>query len=88
MDMRSDGKPSFCHNATVVSSVSSDNESKPSVMGIGGSSERKNGSHNLLIKSKRNCFVKQPMYDMNAVIKRISPGSVVPWAMNLLSGNI
>lgn len=83
MDIRSDGNPSFCHIATVVSSVSSVNVSNPSVIGIGGSRLRKYVSHNLFIKSKRNCLVKQPTYEMNAVIKSVSPGRVVPCAIKL-----
>lgn len=34
--IRSDGRPSFCHIAMVVSSVSMVRGSKPSVIGIGG----------------------------------------------------
>lgn len=34
--IRSEGRPSFCHIAIVVSSVSMVNGSKPSVIGIGG----------------------------------------------------
>lgn len=78
MDMRSDGKPSFVHMAIVVSSVSSNRGSKFSVVGIGGSIFFKNGVHIFCNKSLRNCFVKQPTYDMKAVINRMSPGKVIP----------
>lgn len=83
MDIRSEGNPSFCHIAIVVSSVSKERASSPSVIGIGGSKLRKFVNHNLFIKSNRNCLVKQPTYDMNAVIKSVSPGSVVPCAIKL-----
>lgn len=43
----------------------------------------KYGNHNLFNKSKRNCLVKHPTYDMNAVMMSVSPGRVVPCAMNL-----
>lgn len=107
IDIRSLGSPSFCHKAIVVSSVSSVNESRPSVIGIGGfgiifvfkqvpgsenniqtSKVRRYGSHSLFKRSNRNCFVKHPTYDMNAVIMSVSPGRVVPWAINLEIENI
>lgn len=87
MDIRSDGNPSFCHIAIVVSSVSKLSASKPSVIGIGGSRLRKFVNHILFIKSKRNCLVKQPTYEMNAVIKSVSPGNVVPCAIKLKISN-
>lgn len=38
----------------------------------------RNGSHILWSKSWRYCFVKQPTYEIKAVIKSTSPGSIVP----------
>lgn len=38
----------------------------------------KKGNQSLCNRSCRYCLVKQPTYDMKAVIRRTSPGNIVP----------
>lgn len=60
VDILSFGNPSLFHLAIRVSFVNNDKGSNPSVIGMVGSTQRKNGSHCLCNRSLRNCLVKQP----------------------------